>query len=68
MVYNITGVMEMMCENIFCIYWNDNNCILENISLDIQGKCNECIYVNISDDKLLKYRYKYNFLKNKKQS
>lgn len=42
----------MNCENIFCIYCEDGKCKLENISLDIQGSCQECIYVDISEDLL----------------
>lgn len=43
----------MNCENVFCIYKNKGKCILDNISLDISGSCNECIYVNI-EEKILK--------------
>lgn len=36
------------CENHFCVYWKGNNqCKLKNISLDIQGNCLDCIYVEI---------------------
>ena len=31
-------------------------CILENINLSIEGLCNDCIYVDISEDKLKKLR------------
>lgn len=48
----------MNCENIFCIYWKDNNCILNEISLDIIGNCQSCIYVDLSNDLLAKYRNK----------
>ena len=42
----------MTCENIFCIYQRNNECILEEISLDIMGICDNCIYVHI-DTKML---------------
>ena len=42
----------MTCENIFCIYQRNNECILEEISLDIMGICDNCIYVDI-DTKML---------------
>ncbi len=42
----------MTCENIFCIYQRNNECILEEISLDIIGICDNCIYVDI-DTKML---------------
>ncbi len=43
---------NLRCENMFCIYQNDNRCVLDDIDLDIQGSCMDCIYVNI-DKKLL---------------
>ncbi len=53
----------MKCENIFCIYWKNNKCILDKITLDIKGVCQECIYINISENKLKRKRneilYKY---------
>lgn len=42
----------MLCKNIFCIYWKENNCILDEISLDIQGNCEDCIYVEIENSRL----------------
>ncbi len=54
----------MKCENIFCVYWYNNECDLREISLDIQGNCQECIYVNISESTLQKQRQ--NFLNNNK--
>ncbi len=42
----------MRCENKFCIYWNENECILDDISLDVQGNCEDCIYVNIDEENL----------------
>lgn len=39
----------MHCENFFCIYWKESHCILNQISLDIQGSCQSCIYVNIDE-------------------
>ena len=35
------------CENIFCIYWKENSCTLESISLDMQGNCTDCIYIEL---------------------
>ncbi len=45
-----------MCENIFCIYWEDNTCILDSISLDIQGTCRDCIYIELEESILSKAR------------
>lgn len=49
----------MNCENIFCIYQRENQCILEKINLDIMGACTDCIYVNIGYEKLNKFKEKH---------
>lgn len=46
----------MICENAFCIYWDNNRCILENISLDEIGLCRSCIYIDIDPQSLNQYR------------
>ena len=43
----------MECENELCIYQRDDKCLLDKISLDYQGMCNECIYVSL-DEAMLK--------------
>lgn len=48
----------MLCENIFCIYWKDRNCSLSEISLDIQGNCEKCIYIDIDENILENQRIK----------
>ena len=35
------------CENNFCLYWQDDTCLLENISLSLQGVCQSCVCVDI---------------------
>lgn len=52
----------MKCENSFCIYQSDGDCILKEISIDNLGMCADCIYPNIDEKvlnqaklKLLKY-------------
>ena len=47
------GGIFMECENELCIYQRYDKCLLDKISLDYQGMCNECIYVSL-DDALLK--------------
>ena len=46
----------MKCKNYFCIYWKEDNCVLREISLDIQGNCEDCIYININKEMLDKER------------
>lgn len=40
----------MLCENLFCIYWEKEQCILDHIELDILGCCKECIYISFDED------------------
>lgn len=51
-----TEAFEMKCENKFCIYFSDNECILDEAELDIQGSCTKCIYINLSEKELTKKR------------
>ena len=46
----------MHCQNLFCIYWSDNKCSLSEIALDINGCCENCIYININETHLEFYR------------
>ena len=46
----------MECENIFCIYYKKGRCKLKEVTLDIQGKCNDCVYVEIEEDELERLR------------
>lgn len=48
----------MRCENIFCIYQKNGECILDEIEIDISGKCASCIFPNIDDDYLQKAKAK----------
>lgn len=58
LLYYVKGVNYMHCENIFCIYWSEQLCSLDEITLDIQGNCKECIYVEINESLLQKQRNK----------
>lgn len=50
------------CQNIFCVYESKGECVLKEVSIDISGACEECIYVAI-DNKVLQ-KEKSNILKN----
>ncbi len=39
----------MICENAFCIYWNQHHCILDEIELDETGTCRTCILVSLEE-------------------
>ena len=46
----------MKCDNSFCVYQENDECILEEINIDTTGKCDSCIFINISDTDLYKYK------------
>lgn len=39
----------MNCENSFCIYQKGGECLLDEISLDNSGMCEDCIRPNIPE-------------------
>ena len=42
----------LFCDNEFCIYQKEGKCVLEGVHLDIQGNCENCIYVSIERETL----------------
>lgn len=46
----------MRCENHFCIYYEDDACLLDDITLDTLGQCESCIYVNLPETLLCRVR------------
>ena len=46
----------MRCDNDLCVYWKEDICILDKISINEIGLCNEYISVDIPSDKMGKYR------------
>ena len=40
----------MICENEFCLYNEDNKCILKNVVINNQGCCDNLIYLHLTDD------------------
>lgn len=49
----------MKCENEFCVYQENSECILKEISLDIMGQCMDCIYVNIDEQTISNAKQKF---------
>ncbi len=43
---------RLSCENEFCVYQKQGDCVLESVQLDIQGNCVDCVYINIEKDTL----------------
>ncbi len=48
----------MKCENIFCIYCDNYKCILNTISINNIGMCEECIIINLDDETIKKEKIK----------
>lgn len=46
----------MNCENFFCVYQEKDKCILDEISIDDIGLCCSCMYTNIPEKDLEKYK------------
>lgn len=40
----------MNCENRFCIYEANGNCILKNVRIDSLGMCAACICVDVDEE------------------
>lgn len=55
-------MFQLSCENKFCIYQNQGNCMLESVQLDNQGSCIDCISIHIEEEALS--NLKENLLKN----
>ena len=45
-------VKEIHCGNIFCIYWENDACLLDGLDLDIQGNCMNCLLIEFPDEVL----------------
>ncbi len=46
----------MICENDYCIYWDKNECILNEIHLNNMGVCESCISITIPEKELKRFR------------
>ena len=46
----------MRCDNLFCIYWSKDECILDTITLDMKGVCESCIYIEMEENQLQQRR------------
>ncbi len=42
----------MRCENEFCMYCKEKSCLLETITINENGMCNECILISIPEEML----------------
>lgn len=42
----------MRCENKFCIYQSQNECIYNDVELDRNGTCKKCIKIKLNDEEL----------------
>ena len=53
------GDDTMKCSNDLCVYWKEDTCILDSISINEIGLCNEYISVDIPSDAMEEYRKKH---------
>ncbi|MBR6693533.1 MAG: hypothetical protein IKL62_01100 [Clostridia bacterium] len=44
----------MKCENHMCIFEEKGKCLLDEIQLDCQAKCTECINISVDEEFLAK--------------
>lgn len=47
---------ERSCDNTYCIYQENNACLLDRISVNGIGQCLDCILVTIDPDTLEKMK------------
>ena len=47
---------KIICENDFCIYWEENRCLCQYINLNESGIYMDAIHVNIEEEILYKKR------------
>lgn len=48
----------MVCENLFCIYQHEGECILQETQIDSTGTCANCIFPAINEDYLKQEKLK----------
>ena len=46
----------MKCENVYCIYEKDGECLLDEITISSGGMCNECILISVPFNALEKLK------------
>ncbi len=44
----------MVCENFLCLFNQENECMSEEIELDICGSCKSCVYIYFPKSELEK--------------
>ena len=40
---------ENLCDNVLCIYWNNNTCALDSVTHDAIGVCTQGIHIDIDE-------------------
>ena len=44
--------MKIECHHKLCIYQCDEKCLLDEISINNAGACEDCIYIDVEEDEL----------------
>lgn len=47
---------DLLCKNIFCVYWDNHECILKNIVLNAQGCCPDYTPIPVDKETLSRVR------------
>ena len=42
--------MTISCENRFCVYWEENECIFDDIEINALGGCTSCVLIELSEE------------------
>ena len=48
--------LKLKCSHDLCIYWEENHCILDFISIRSIGMCEECINISFEEEDLNRRR------------
>lgn len=44
------------CENLLCVYYQHDQCLLDSIHLDVCGRCEDCLLIELSDGEIARAR------------
>lgn len=51
--------MKIECENKFCTYYENNECVLNSVSLDELGICKQAFLIEIDEELLILKRKRF---------
>ena len=57
-IFREVRVLHITCRNIYCVYCEDGECLIDEISHNESGVCEECININVGEDYIKKERHR----------